>query len=244
MYMAWNKTTSIDFNKDTSMYYYSIEDEDGNTVDTIVDSSLEEIQKKKKETDRRIISGAARESVKDLILSPEEEEEFPSENPLNSNNKIQKIDYGAQEIKIRKKSDKIIDKLLKFYLSEEFIEENEYITAKQNMDSKDLTMILQNMEHIQRTIDYMMSEFDAGNLTPRMFETFATVQKSFIELLVIKNKFMLTLEEHTKKLRSDYDFYATERKTNSINIQKSNSENKTFRGTKGFLENIEDYEES
>lgn len=233
--------TDIEFDHSTSLYQFSLVSEEGEVIETFSGTSLKEIQEKRKKKSHSIFSLAAKDSIKDLLKIDKEVSEFPSENPLRTGGTI--INYDLKIEKAKKKAEKVIQNMLSFYLSEEFIEENEYIMAKKSMDSMDLEMILINMDHIQRSLMYMMQEFDSGNLSPRMFEVFAAVQKSFIDLLKTKNLFMLTTEEHLKKLRNDYDFYGSSKSKIGYVQNTDSQEGLSFKGTKGLLDSLDNLEE-
>ena len=143
-------------------------------------------------------------------------------------------DYNARRAKLYKKAKVTITSLLKFYLAEAVISEDEYFHQKSLQDEATLGDILNQIEMSNAAINTLMGTIDRGDISPRFFEMLSESQKTFIELLKMKTSFIIQMEETTKKLLSDKDTYA------SANDRKELEEGSiSTRGTKNLMLNIQ-----
>src|ERR1035438_5563380 len=76
---------------------------------------------------------------------------------------------GRAEIKAKK----TIMSLMKFYLSADIIEEDEYVKAKQHIDEMTLSSLLFQLEAGEKALVTLLETIDDGELGPRMFEVLA-----------------------------------------------------------------------
>ena len=141
------------------------------------------------------------------------------------------------------KAKKVIDGLLKLYLSEEIIEEQEYIRARVELDKMSLGALIFQMETAERAIITMLDSIDSGELHPRMFEVLGGLQKTLLDIVKSQTMYLIASEENMKKLSRDIDVYkpqykaiASEKNTNSSNIISS-------RGTKELMRSIQNEQE-
>ena len=145
------------------------------------------------------------------------------------------VDYNARRTRLYNKAKSTIDALLKFYLDESIITENEYFKQKAVQDQSTLGDIMNQIEISNSYINTLMETIDRGDISPRFFEVLSDSQKTFIELLKMKTNFIIQMEETTKKLISDREMYASE-KTRKELQQGSVS----TRGAKGLMQNIQE----
>lgn len=141
------------------------------------------------------------------------------------------------------KAKKVIDGLLKLYLSEEIIEEQEYIRARVELDKMSLGALIFQMETAERAIITMLDSIDSGELHPRMFEVLGGLQKTLLDIVKSQTMYLIASEENMKKLSRDIDVYkpqykaiASEKNINSSNIISS-------RGTKELMRSIQSEQE-
>ena len=69
----------------------------------------------------------------------------------------------------KNKAQKVMNSLLKFYLSEEIIEEHEYIKVKSELDEYALGMLIRQMQNSESAISILMDTINEGDVSPRMF---------------------------------------------------------------------------
>ena len=66
--------------------------------------------------------------------------------------------------KCKEKAEKVMNSLLKLYLSDGFITKSEYVKAKVNLDSMTLGKIMNQMEVSERAINVLMSNIEIGDV--------------------------------------------------------------------------------
>lgn len=143
-----------------------------------------------------------------------------------------------EESKAKSKAKKVMDNLLKFYLSEDIIEEQEYIKAKADLDKSALSALIKQMENSERAITILMRQIDdEGDVSPRMFEVLSDLQRTMLDIIKSQTMYMVAVEENVKKIARDLDVY-----------QNSGSSNKKIesgggiksRGTKDLMRALQD----
>lgn len=145
---------------------------------------------------------------------------------------------APHEDKAKKKAQKIMDKLLRFYLTEEIIEEQEYITAKAELDKQALGSLIKQMDNSERAINKLMDTIFEGDVAPRMFEVLSDLQRTMLDIIKSQTMYMVAIEENAKKMAREIDIYqgggsaATE-------TQSKNGGAKS-RGTKDLMRALQD----
>lgn len=110
--------------------------------------------------------------------------------------------------KAMNKAKKVMDNLLKFYLSEEIIEEQEYLKAKAELDKTALSSLIKQMENSERAITILMRQIDdEGDVSPRMFEVLSDLQRTMLDIIKSQTMYMVAVEENVKKIARDIDVY-------------------------------------
>ncbi len=139
--------------------------------------------------------------------------------------------------KAKNKAKKVMDSLLKFYLSEEIIEEQEYIKAKSELDKSALSALIKQMENSERAITILMRQIDEeGDVSPRMFEVLSDLQRTMLDIIKSQTMYMVAVEENVKKVARDLDIYqggGSNKKIESGGGVKS-------RGTKDLMRALQD----
>ncbi len=150
-------------------------------------------------------------------------------------------DYTEGKKKSLNKARKLLFSLLDFYLTEEFINENQYILHKSHLDEMGLSQIINQISLNERAIDTMLKTIDTGELHPRMFEVFSTLQRTHIELLKLQSMYMTNMEETIKKIKNDYDFYRGQKEQKQVfnKIDDVNNEG-IYKGTKELMKELSD----
>jgi hypothetical protein len=111
------------------------------------------------------------------------------------------------EDKSRVKAQKVMDKLLRFYLSEEVIEEQEYIKAKAELDKQALGSLIKQMENSDRAINILMDTIFDGDVAPRMFEVLSDLQRTMLDIIKSQTMYMIAIEENARKMAREIDIY-------------------------------------
>ena len=86
-------------------------------------------------------------------------------------------------VRAKTKAKGVMNNLLKFYLSEEIIQEQEYIQAKAALDEYALSMLIRQMENSEHAITLLMDTINEGDVAPRMFEVLSDLQRTLLDII-------------------------------------------------------------
>jgi hypothetical protein len=138
----------------------------------------------------------------------------------------------------KKKASRVMRNLLKFYLSEEIIEEHEYIKAKSELDEYALSMLIRQMQNSETAISTLMDTIGEGDTSPRMFEVLSDLQRTLLDIIKSQTMYMVAIEENAKKISRDIDVYHNSPQSQT----KSNSKQSGVktRGTKDLMRALQD----
>jgi hypothetical protein len=143
--------------------------------------------------------------------------------------------------KAKNKAKRVMNNLLKFYLSEEIIDEHEYIKAKAELDEYALSMLIRQMQNSESAIATLMDTINEGDTSPRMFEVLSDLQRTLLDIIKSQTMYMVAIEENAKKISRDIDIYHGNSETQSPKKGGSSSGGgvKT-RGTKDLMRALQD----
>jgi hypothetical protein len=145
------------------------------------------------------------------------------------------VNYDDMKISSVNKSKKLMNSLLKFYLSQELIDSNEYIQAKAKLEMMTLSNLIQQMNIAERAITTLMRTIDTGEVSPRMFEVLGGLQKTMLDIMKHQTLHMMAAEENMKKLKRDIDVYS-----DNITIKQNKTDSNTVsRGTRNLMKDIQ-----
>ncbi len=147
-----------------------------------------------------------RESLDD-ILGSDLPDEVPGLSDTPDLKPVRRTSINVGLERAKKKATKVMDSLLKFYLSEEIIEEQEYIKAKSELDKYALTSLIRQMENSEKAITTLMATIDEGDVSPRMFEVLSDLQRTMLDIIKSQTMYMVAIEENAKKISRDLDVY-------------------------------------
>lgn len=105
----------------------------------------------------------------------------------------------------KERASKVMNTLLKLYLSENFISKSEFVQAKVNIDSMTLGKIMNQMEVSERAINVIMENIEVGDVNPKMFDVLGNLQRTFIELVKTQTNYIINAENEYEKLALDKD---------------------------------------
>jgi hypothetical protein len=128
-----------------------------------------------------------------------------------------------------------MNSLLKFYLSQELIQKNEYVQLKAKIDVMTLANLINQMQIAEHAITTLMRTIDSGEFTPRMFEVLGGLQKTMLDIMKHQTLHMMAAEENMKKLKRDIDIYS-DTKPIDVTEVKSGIVN---RGTRNLMKEIQ-----
>jgi hypothetical protein len=146
---------------------------------------------------------------------------------------------SALTLRAKSKAQKVMNNLLKFYLSEQIIEEHEYIKAKAELDEYALSMLIRQMQNSESAISTLMDTINEGDTSPRMFEVLSDLQRTLLDIIKSQTMYMVAIEENAKKISRDIDVYHNRSDTSSNKKGSSQSGLKT-RGTKDLMRALQD----
>jgi len=148
------------------------------------------------------------------------------------------VDYDEMKVSSMNKSKKMMGSLLKFYLSQDLINNNEYVRAKANLETLTLANLIQQMQYSERAITTLMRSIDNGEISPRMFEVLGGLQKTMLDIMKHQTLHLMAAEENMKKLKRDIDIYSDETNGEIKSVKKSDSGN-ISRGTRNLMKEIQ-----
>jgi hypothetical protein len=176
-----------------------------------------------------------RDSLGDLLS------DLPDEVPgLSETPELPKVRAeGTQAVAMTKakgKAKKVMNSLLKFYLSEEIIAEHEYIQAKAQLDEYALGMLIRQMENSEIAISTLMDTINEGDVSPRMFEVLSDLQRTLLDIIKSQTMYMVAIEENAKKTSRDIDVYHGSPEGDS----RQKSQGLKSRGTKDLMRALQE----
>jgi hypothetical protein len=133
---------------------------------------------------------------------------------------------------------KTITSLMKFYLTEDIIDKDEYIQAKKKIDEMTLSSLIFQLEAGERALVTLMRTIDSGELSPRMFEVLATLQKSMLDIIKSQTMYLMAAEESAKKLSRDVEVYKGLKRSSLPQVGDGNSN--VNMGTKSLMQSIQE----
>jgi hypothetical protein len=179
---------------------------------------------------RNSISELLDDDLPDEVTIPDENlDDIADRRSITSYDTMKNGAYG--------KAKKIMDGLLKLYLSEEIIEEQEYIKARVELDKMSLGALIFQMETAERAIITMLDNIDSGEMHPRMFEVLGGLQKTLLDIVKSQTMYLMASEENMKKLSRDIDVYKPQFK--AITAEKNSTGAISSRGTKELMKSIQ-----
>ena len=118
-----------------------------------------------------------------------------------------RISYEELKSNATKKAQKTITALMKFYLAEDIIEKDEYISAKKKMDEMTMSSLVYQLQAGERALTTLLQTIEDGELAPRMFEVLATLQKSMLDIIKSQTMYLMATEESAKRISRDIEIY-------------------------------------
>ena len=146
-----------------------------------------------------------RDSISDLLM----ENDIDLSSDISDNTltfqKAQTINYydGGALAKAKCKAEKVMNTLLKLYMSDGFISKSEYIQAKVNLDSMTLGKIMNQMEVSEAAIQVLMDNIQMGDVNPKLFDALGNLQRTFIDLVKTQTAYIENAEIEYKKIAQE-----------------------------------------
>ena len=151
-----------------------------------------------------------RDSISDLLM----ENDIDLSSDISDNTltfqKAQTINYydGGTLSKAKAKAEKVMNTLLKLYMSDGFISKSEYIQAKVNLDSMTLGKIMNQMEVSEAAIQVLMDNIQMGDINPKLFDALGNLQRTFIDLVKTQTAYIENAELEYKKIAQEKEISA------------------------------------
>ena len=180
------------------------------------------------ENDKSVI----RKSIDDLL----NEDIVVNESGLPAFNEHVPMNYPEVKSTATNSAKKLMNSLLKFYLSEELIQKNEYIQLKAKIDVMTMSNLIFQMQTAEHAITTLLRSIDAGEVSPRMFEVLGGLQKTMLDIMKHQTLHMMAAEENMKKLKRDIDIYSD---TTTIEVSSKTPDGTVKRGTRNLMREIQ-----
>ena len=120
-----------------------------------------------------------------------------AESPANTT----PVDSSIQEKQFRAKAESFIDSMFKFYIKSGLIGKSEYLEAKSNLNSANMTNIFLQIDNTKLIMNRLLSELNSGNLNPRLVESYCTLNSQLSDMIKAQANYVLFLEDTYKKSR-------------------------------------------
>jgi len=140
----------------------------------------------------------------------------------------------------RKRAGKVMESLLRVYLSENFISKSEYAQAKLNLDSMTLGNIMNQMEVSQRAINVLMENIELGDVNPKLFEALGKLQGTFIDLVRTQTNYIMNSANEYEKLALDKDTVIDANSTSTASEISSGYKSSSQKDLMRLIRNISD----
>jgi hypothetical protein len=174
------------------------------------------------------------ESLTDLV---DTDTPLPSVPPAH---KSPAVSYTTLKASSETQAKKTITALMKFYLDADIIENDEYVKAKKKMDEMTMSSLVYQLQAGERALTILLETIEDGELSPRMFEVLATLQKSMLDIIKSQTMYLMATEESNKRIARDIEVYR--KNTNTTQIEEVGGDSKDpniQRGTKDLMRMIQ-----
>lgn len=179
-----------------------------------------------------------RDSLGDLLNDLPDEVPGLEDSPQLPRIKTENTQLVLSE-KAKTKAKRVMKSLLSFYLSEDIIDEHEYIKAKSELDEYALSMLIRQMQNSESAISTLMDTIiNEGDTSPRMFEVLSDLQRTLLDIIKSQTMYMVAIEENAKKISRDIDVYHGSE--NTSNKKSATSSGLKTRGTKDLMRALQD----
>jgi hypothetical protein len=154
-----------------------------------------------KEQQKEII----RDSISDLLMKNDIDVSSDISDNTLTFQKSQTINYydGGALMKAKEKAEKVMNTLLKLYMSDGFISKSEYVQAKVNLDSMTLGKIMNQMEVSEAAIQVLMDNIQMGDVNPKLFDALGNLQRTFIDLVKTQTAYIENAEIEYRKIAQE-----------------------------------------
>ena len=151
-----------------------------------------------------------RDSISDLLMDNDIDLSSDISDNTLTFQKAQTINYydGGALVKAKAKAEKVMNTLLKLYMSDGFISKSEYIQAKVNLDSMTLGKIMNQMEVSEAAIQVLMDNIQMGDVNPKLFDALGNLQRTFIDLVKTQTAYIENAEMEYKKIAQEKEVSA------------------------------------
>ena len=146
-----------------------------------------------------------RDSISELLMENDIELSNDISGDTLTFQKAQTINYydGGALAKAKCKAEKVMNTLLKLYMSDGFISKSEYVQAKVNLDSMTLGKIMNQMEVSEAAIQVLMDNIQMGDVNPKLFDALGNLQRTFIDLVKTQTAYIENAEIEYKKIAQE-----------------------------------------
>ena len=146
-----------------------------------------------------------RDSISDLLMDNDIDLSSDISDNTLTFQKAQTINYydGGTLSKAKGKAEKVMNALLKLYMSDGFISKSEYIQAKVNLDAMTLGKIMNQMEVSEAAIQVLMDNIQMGDINPKLFDALGNLQRTFIDLVKTQTAYIENAEMEYRKIAQE-----------------------------------------
>lgn len=191
----------------------------------------------KKEDEKN--EGMSLDDLEKMMNTTEDVVEKVTEPILPQTNELSKIFDDTYRI-ANNKARIIVKSLASFYLDTDHLEED-YVKSKIKQDVLNFSSYMYSIEQNREMMNEIMREIKTGNVSARMFEVYATLQKANLSLIKDKKQYQQIMEAEYEQFR-DTVIQASNRiegvDGKAIEIEYDENEENVFRGSKDLLNNL------
>jgi len=255
--------TEIEFDDELSFYFFKELDEEGTLIDTYENLNKDKLKefresliaesegKPKSAKTKRKHKKEEVDSIEEMVDgfiqafegggNSKDAEKGSNDLPERTSN-VPVYNFQEKRKQSEVQAKRLLGSLLKFYLTEDYIAENEYIQAKVGLDQLTLSGLINQVKLSESAIEKLMESIDSGEVHPRMFEVLAGMQRVYIDLMKHQSLSIIAAEEHMKKLKDDFDYYQSRpvSESDKKDLSEEGSDENISRGTYGLLKAMEE----
>lgn len=134
---------------------------------------------------------------KDSIFGAETEEELQEKIDQH------KTEFEEEEEKCKTEAKNLLLQVAKVYLDGEFIEDNEYLKFKLQLEEKGLAGLVFQLNVTRRAVFKLSEKIHTDEATPRHFEVLTGMNRVILDITKYQHEHLAKLEESMKRFSSD-----------------------------------------
>lgn len=141
---------------------------------------------------------------------PQNFEDKPMGGSLEGLDEYERFEVTEKTNEIKNQSSKLVKSLLSVYFNNDFITNEEYITSIRDVETANLSGLIESARYSQHAVTTLMRKIDAGlHIELQVYQTLIELQKSAIDIQMKVAMYSRTLSSYFKSVAEDMSEYGT-----------------------------------